>query len=303
MNLLLTGCFKYLNEQIKALSLLGYTVYFMQNEDSELPIPASMVDVTVCNGLFLHHNIESFKNLKMIQLTSTGLDRVPLSYIEEKNIKLHNARGVYSIPMAEWVIFRVLERFKKGWFFKKNQENSSWIKDRDLRELNGCMTAILGAGNVGQEVARLFKAFGAFTCGFDIHVNKTSNFDRMFLIKDLKEKIMDFDIVVVTVPLLPSTFHLISEDVLWNMKVNAMLINIARGSLVDESVLYHVLSNRRDLFAVLDVFETEPLSSDNPLWKLDNIAISPHNSFVSNGNNARMFGVIYKNLSSFIKGE
>ena len=85
------------------------------------------------------------------------------------------------------------------------------------------------------------------------------------------------------------------------MKENAVLVNIARGALIDEQAMCEVLTARSDLFAALDVFETEPLSEDSPLWKLKNVAISPHNSFVSDGNNDRMFRVIYDNLKTFIE--
>ena len=117
MNLLLTGCFNYTESQKEKLASLGYRIHFMQQEIDILPRAASEVDATVCNGLFLTHHIEDFSRLKFIQLTSAGFDRVPVDYIKAKGIMLHNARGVYSVPMAEWALFRVLEHYKQGWFF------------------------------------------------------------------------------------------------------------------------------------------------------------------------------------------
>lgn len=84
------------------------------------------------------------------------------------------------------------------------------------------------------------------------------------------------------------------------LKEGAAVINIARGGLIDEPSLCDFLRERPDVFAALDVFETEPLDPASPLWKLGNVAISPHNSFVSNGNNKRMFDVILRNLRNFI---
>ena len=81
-----------------------------------------------------------------------------------------------------------------------------------------------------------------------------------------------------------------------HLRTNAVIVNIARGGLVDENALIEILRQRQDLFAVLDVFEQEPLSQNSPLWSLPNVALSPHNSFVSNGNNKRMFQVIESNL-------
>lgn len=300
MNLLLTGCFNYSEEQIEVLRSLGFSIYFMQYEKEMLPIDAAEVDAVVCNGLFLSHDIDSFHRLKFVQLTSAGFDRVPVDKIKERMIELHNARGVYSTPMAEWAMFRVLEHWKQGWFFRREQESGRWTKHRGLREVYGMKVAVVGAGNVGQEVARRFQAFGAETTGFDIHENETPYFDQMFLTATLKERVGYFDVLVVTAPLLPSTKGLISREVLMAMKNCAVLVNIARGGLIDEQAMCEVLKERKDLFAALDVFEHEPLQEDSPLWKLENVAISPHNSFVSDGNNARMFDVMYSNLKSFI---
>ncbi len=301
MNLLLTGCFNYSEQQREALSALGYSICFIQHEADRLPFLPSDIDATVCNGLFLHHDINDFCNLKFIQLTSAGYDRVPLHAINEKGIAIHNARGVYSPPMAEWTIFRVLEHYKQGRFFNQEQISGRWTKHRGLREISGNKVAVVGAGNVGQEVAKRFQVFGAETTGFDVHTNKVEGFDNMAMIDHLQEKVNDFDVVVLTVPLLPSTKGLIGRNILMRMKENAVLVNIARGALIDEPAMCEVLTARSDLFAALDVFETEPLSQDSPLWKLKNVAISPHNSFVSDGNNNRMFRVIYDNLKTFIE--
>lgn len=300
MNLLLTGCFNYTDEQLEQLRSLGFSVYFMQQEKEALPLEATEVDAIVCNGLFLSHDIDSFSRLKLIQLTSAGFDRVPVEKIKERGIELYNARGVYSTPMAEWAVFRVLEYYKQGSFFRKEQESCRWTKHRGLREVVGTRVAVVGAGNVGQEVAKRFQIFGAETTGFDIHTNETVGFDHMALTDTLPECVGKFDVVVVTAPLLPSTRGLISRKVLLAMKQNAILVNIARGGLIDEQAMCEVLAIRKDLFAALDVFETEPLLELSPLWSLENVAVSPHNSFISNGNNARMFSVMYENLKNFI---
>lgn len=301
MNLLLTGCFKYTEGQLEELRSLGYDIHFMQQEAEALPLAASEVDATVCNGLFLSHPFEKFTRLKFIQLTSAGFDRVPVDEIKTQGCELWNARGVYSTPMAEWALFRVLEHYKQGWFFRKEQEAGRWTKHRGLREIAGTRVAVVGAGNVGQEVAKRFRAMGATTVGFDVHTNPTEGFDEMKLTASLLEHVGEMDVVVVTAPLLPSTRGLISREVLQAMKQDAMLVNIARGGLIDQEAMIEVLASRPDLFAALDVFETEPLAADSELWQMENVAVSPHNSFVSNGNNKRMFEVMKRNLKAFIE--
>ena len=298
--LLLTGCFPYTEEQLTKIRILGYHIHFMQQEADELPVAASEVEATVCNGLFLSHPIEDFTRLRFIQLTSAGLDRVPVDEIEKRQIMLYNARGVYSIPMAEWVFGQVLRLYKATDYFVAVQKERKWEKKRDLREIHGTQVAIVGAGSVGSEVAKRFHAFGAEVAGFDIHTVPTEGFDRMFLIHQLPELIDLFDILILTAPLTEQTFHLVGRELLHRMKYRALLINIARGALIDEEALGNVLGEREDLKAVLDVFETEPLPVDSPLWELPNVTLSPHNSFVSDGNNDRMFALIYENLTNYI---
>ncbi len=300
MNLLLTGCFTYSKEQLNMLQMLGYNLYFIQQENAPLPLPAFEIDATVCNGLFLFQNIDEFTRLKFVQLTSAGFDRVPVDKIKERSIQLYNARGVYNIPMAEWVLFRVLEHYKKGWFFKQEQTTGRWTKHRGLCEIAGKKVAIIGAGNIGKEVAKHFHSFYPEITGFDIYTETTLYFDKMIHISSLLKRIEEYDIIVITAPLLPTTKGLISRSVLSKMKENAVLVNIARGGLIDEQAMCDILLQRPDLFAALDVFEIEPLPKDSPLWKMKNVAISPHNSFIGNGNNERMFNGLYNNLKTFI---
>lgn len=300
MNLLLTGCFKYSTAQLELLDTLGVTIYFMQQEAEDLPLPPAEVDATVCNGLFLHHDFRTFERLKYIQLTSAGFDRVPLKEIQEKGVKINNARGVYSIPMSEWALGRILEHYKHFGTFNLAQQNKEWNKDRGVKEINGTRAAIIGAGNIGQEVAKRLSVFGSTVIGYDVFLGSRPNFEDVHNVDALASEIQDYDIVVLTAPLTDETRHMISRSILESMKQDAILVNIARGGLVDTAALIDVLQERPDLFAALDVFEEEPLSSDSMLWSLPNVAVSPHNSFVSDGNNERMFSVIYNNLKTFI---
>lgn len=119
-------------------------------------------------------SIEKFKNLRYIQLTSAGYDRVPLDYVKEHQIEIHNARGVYSIPMAEFAISGVLQLYKQARFFDNNQKNHQWIKHRGLLELNEKTVCIVGCGSVGTECAKHFAAFGCQVVGIDLYQEKNS---------------------------------------------------------------------------------------------------------------------------------
>lgn len=300
MNLLLTGCFQYTQEHLARLTSLGYDISFMQQEKDCLPIPAKEIDAVVCNGLFLTHDISTFERLSLIQLTSAGLDRVPLDYIKTHGIRLCNARGVYGIPMAEWVLFRLLEHYKNARHFYHSQLTAEWIKERGLEEVYGKKACIIGAGNVGSEVAKRLKAMGCHVIGYDVFHGTRDWFDNIMDINSIHNSLSSFDIIVLTAPYTKETRHILNVQTLALLKKHAVIVNIARGGLIDEVALCNFLRGRQDVFAILDVFEQEPLPKDSPLWKMPNAAISPHNSFVSSGNQERMFKVIERNLKEWI---
>jgi phosphoglycerate dehydrogenase-like enzyme len=294
--LLLTEAFKYSQEQLNRLESLGYKIIFVQDERKTLNIDVSDIDAVVCNSLFLYNDIKEFKNLRIIQLTSAGLDRVPLDYINEKGIQLFNARGVYSIPMAEWAILKILEIYKKSRIFYKNQEQHKWEKQRDLLELTDKTAAIIGYGNVGTEIAKRLKAFGTNVISVDRRIKEDEYANESILIDNLDVALVKSDIIILTLPLTDETKHLINEEKIKVMKDNAVLINVSRGGIIDEIALIEYLNKDKFLGLALDVFEEEPLNA-SPLWDCENVIITPHNSFVSDKVNERLFELMIKNLS------
>ena len=297
---LITGASHFTPKQIEKICGLGCEVIFMQNESDDLPVTPEKVEIVVCNGLFLYHDITLFSSLKIIQLTSAGLDRVPLDYIRKNSIQLFNARGVYSIPMAEWALGRILEQYKHFRTFNQAQYQKVWNKDRGVKEINGTKAAIIGAGNIGQEIAKRLSVFGSIVTGYDVFSSDKPFFEEIHHVSALPSEIHGFDVVVLTAPLTDETRHMISKSILKSMKQDAILVNIARGGLVDTDALIEVLKERPDLFAALDVFEEEPLPENNSLWDFPNVVISPHNSFVSAGNNERLFNITFQNIQQFI---
>lgn len=294
MNLLITGAAKASSALISALKNVGWDIDIHSDEKEPVVVPEKY-DAVVCNGLFLNSPIESFLNLKVIQLTSAGLDRVPLDYIEQNGIKLFNAKGVYSAPMAEWAVASILNEYKHIPAFRHNQQQNKWMKDRSLRELGGKNIAIIGAGNVGGEVAKRLDVFGARIIGYDIFPASRPHFSSIREISEFNPD--NFDIIILTAPLTPQTHHIVKKDTLLAMKNDSILINMSRGALIDENDLIEVLNDRTDIVAILDVFEQEPLNEDSPLWRMSNIRIFPHNSFVGEANDSRLHNLILSNLS------
>ncbi len=299
MNLLLTGAFDWKEKQIEALEKDGWKISYIEREDQDFDNELLKVDAVVCNWLLKNHAIENFINLKCIQLLSAGLERVPLEYIKNNEIVLYNARGVYSIPMAEYAVAGVLQLMKHSNYFYENKNKHVWSKDRNLLELSGKRVCIIGTGSVGREVGKRFAAFTDEVYGIDLIVDSIPYFKEVYLLDELDKQLELSDIVVLTLPLTTETYHMFDEARFRKMKNNSIFVNIARGGLVEEKSLIWALDNI--LYgAVLDVFEKEPLLENDPLWEIDNLIMTPHNSFVSQNNDERLWSLIYDNLHSFI---
>lgn len=299
MRLLITGAWKCTSEQLNQIEAMGHSIVFMQNEKDELPCLYDEVEGVICNGLFLYHSIEKFTSLRYIQLTSAGFDRVPMDYVQTYGIAIHNARGVYSIPMAEFAISGVLQLYKQSKFFYDNQKKSVWEKYRGILELYGKTVCVLGCGSVGTECAKRFQAFGCKVFGVDLYPREDNAYEKMYALAKLDEALLQADVVVLTLPLTETTRYMMNEQRFGKMKDKSVFVNIARGAVVDEQALLKALDNKL-LGAVLDVFEEEPLLPNNPLWQKENVIITPHNSFIGDGNLERLNQVVLNNLGEEI---
>ena len=295
MNLLITGAWQDAAIHIPKLRDMGHAVEFLQYEKDALSCEYAWVEGVVCNSLFAHHPIERFENLTYIQLTSAGFDRVPMDHVKARGIEIHNARGVYSIPMAEFALASVLRIYKNMDFFFENQKSGIWEKSRSICELFGKNICIVGCGSIGTECAKRFAAFGCNVFGIDPFVKENEIYSEVFTTEKIKETFAKADIVVLTLPLTEETYHLIGKEELSAMREGAILINLARGAIVDSKALVNELEKGR-IIAVLDVFEEEPLSKESPFWKLKNVLITPHNSFAGENNLERLWNVIKTNL-------
>lgn len=301
MKLLLTGAFSYTAGQIKELKELAGEVVYIKDERSDINnIDVSDIDMVVCNNLFLYHPIEKFKKLKFIQLTSAGFDRVPMDYIKSKKIQVVNAKGVYCIPMAEWVIMMILLFYKKSRTFYYLQSNHVWEKQRDLYELSGKTAVIIGFGGVGREVAKRLRSFDLHIIGIDLYIKKNNLTDEFYTYDTLDQVLNRADILILTLPITKETYHFINSERLSRLKRNCILINVSRGALIDENALIEALKNNKIHGAALDVFEDEPLNNDSPLWDMENVIITPHNSFVSDKVTERLYSLITGNIKNFI---
>ncbi len=295
MKILVTGAWTGADEHIEEIKKAGHEVKFMQCEKEELPCEASWPEAVVCGNLFDYHEIGEFSNLKVIQLLSAGIDHLDLDYIKEKGIALFNSPEVYHIPIAEYVILGVLSIYRKVFSFYENQKKHIWEKQRGLLELYGKDVAIFGTGNIGKECAKRFKAFGCNVIGVNRSGKEAEGFDKVYKV-DEKEKALAADVIVLAMPINEENKKMFNKEIFDKMRKGAIFVNIARGKIVDEKALEEALKSGHLGGAVLDVFEEEPLSEESALWEQENVIITPHNSYSSDGIAVRRWKTIRETL-------
>lgn len=301
MRVVLTGAHKFNDDIKEKITSLGYEVFDHADELEEFTDEEYACDAMVGLNPFRGSKLDKFTNLKFFQATSAGFDTLPVEEFKKRNIIFANARDVYSVPIAEYTIMRILEIYKKSAMYFRQQREHSWKRDFRMQELTDKRTAILGTGSIGREIAKRLKAFDAVTIGFNRSGAPVEYFDEIHKIDELEDMVDKLDIIIVALPLNAQSVHIINRSILEKMHKKSVLINIGRGPSVDTQALCDILKEGRIMGAALDVFEEEPLPADSPLWEFDNLLISPHICSGSNYMNKRLYDLSYRNLKAFIE--
>ena len=226
--------------------------------------------------------------LKWIHCTAAGVSQLMHPELRASGVTVTNAGGIFSVPMAEHSIGLLLALARNFPDSVRYQDQTTWAqqslwdKPQHLAELNGRLLLIVGFGSIGRELARRAKAFDMRVWG----VTRSGRGDatcaeRILPAAQLHQALPHADYVVIAAPETPATRHIIGAEQLALMKHGARLINIARGSLLDETALCAALSSGKLAGAALDVTDKEPLPPASPLWKTPNLFLTPHTSAVS----------------------
>ena len=253
----------------------------------QLPPELPDADIFVGYSLRASQLIEA-KKLKWIHSTAAGVAQLMYPELRDSGIMVTNPSGIFSVPMAEHTIGLLLALARNFPDSVRGQDRSEWVqqplwdKPQHLTEVNGKILLIVGFGSIGHEVARRARAFDLRVWG----VTRSGEGDRTLAekiipAKDLNTVLPEADYVLIAAPETSETKHLIGEAELARMKPGARLINVGRGSLLDEAALIRALESGKLGGAALDVTQIEPLPADNPLWKAPNLFITPHTSAVS----------------------
>ena len=295
--------YNYGGEKMKDIEAFGYEINVVPEQDLIYSEVLADVEALICYNPFKTLDIEKMKKLKWIQLSSIGIDQLPVEYVNNTSIIITNNKGGYSIPMGEWIVLKTLELFKNSKRLYENQANKKWKIDTSIMELYGRTIGFIGTGTIAIEAAKRFQGFEVNLLGVNTDGRDVEYFNRCYAMSKLDEMLRLCDVVVVTIPYTKDTHHLINEARFKEMKAKAFLINVARGSIVDEVSLIENLRNGKLAGAALDVYEEEPLREHSPLWDLNNVILTSHNSWVSEMRNERRFELIYNNMKKYVQGE
>ena len=249
-------------------------------EETDLMKYAGEFDGAICgDDRYSARVIEAcVPRLKVISKWGTGIDSIDAEACSRFQVKIGRTLNAFTQPVADTVLGYMLAFARRQPWMDKEMKAGKWQKMPGIA-LSECTLGVIGLGNIGKAVVRRARAFGIKIFGHDIvEVDQAFITETGIEITDLKLLLSSSDFVSINCDLNPSSHHLMNADTFALMKPNAVLINTARGPIVSEQALVEALQTKRLAGAALDVFEYEPLPSDSPLLKIDNVLLAPHNS-------------------------
>ena len=248
-------------------------------------------------------------DLKWIQIGAAGIEKSLFEAVLKSKVIITNASGIHAGPVSEYVLSSMLffsKMFRDFETFKNTKKWAQWDIAKKIVELKGQTLGIIGYGSIGKDVAKKAKAFGMnviATRRLQKKVESNKFVDQLIPTSDLKVLLKNSDYVVISCPLTPLTTNLISLKELKLMKENTIIINIARGQIINQDDLIDALENKIISGAALDVFAKEPLEESSKLFNLDNVIISPHISGNYPNYQKDMIDQFADNLNRFVLGK
>jgi D-2-hydroxyacid dehydrogenase (NADP+) len=274
-------------------------------------LPEELPDTDIFVGYSLRaEQLKKGKKLKWIHSTAAGVAQLMYPELRDSGIMVTNPSGIFSVPMAEHTMGLLLALARNFPDAVRGQDRARWSQQeiwdqpQHLTELNGKVLLIVGYGSIGREVAKRAKAFEMRVSG----VTRSGEADRTYAEKifsaaQLHEALPAADYVLICAPQTAETKHLIGAAEIARMKRGARLINVGRGSLLDEAALVQALESGALGGAALDVTQTEPLPAESSLWKAPNLFITPHTSGVSDRLWDRQAAILSELLERWFDGQ
>jgi len=270
-------------------------------EEADLLKYAGQFDGAICgDDRYTERVIQACASrLKVISKWGTGIDSIDAEACSRYEIKVCRTTNAFTIPVADTVLGYILAFARRQPWMDREMKGGKWEKIPG-KSLSECTLGVIGIGNIGKAVTRRARAFGMKVYGTDI-----VDIDPVFITEtgiemtNLQSLLSNSDFISVNCDLNRTSYHLINSDTVALMKPNAVLINTARGPIVDEKALIEALQAKRLAGAALDVFEHEPLPLENPLMQMDNVMLAPHNS---NSSPAAWERVHWNTIKNLVEG-
>lgn len=267
-------------------------------------------DIIIANKAPLNETtMKDAPNVKLICLFATGYDNVDIAYCKSRGIKVANVVNYCTPAVAQHTLLLALMLTEKIAFYDQYVKSGTYSAqdrfsnfDRAFCDLNGKTWGIVGMGNIGRRVAGLAQAFGCRVIFYSASGKSTcTDYERV----ELDALLSQSDILSLHCPLSDRTRGLLNKDAFDKMKETAILINVARGPVVDTQALYDALISNRIAAAGLDVLEKEPMAKDNPLAQIKDstkLIITPHMSWASVESRTKLVQEVYRNIEAFLNG-
>ncbi len=240
-------------------------------------------------------------SLRWFQSPAAGYDTEPFRSLVAHGVRVSNAH-VNSLPIAEFVLRAVLDEFQGAAQWRRQAATFEW-RIHDWREVAGTTWLVVGLGHIGSAVAVRAGALGATVIGCRRHPSPDDPADRTVTPDRLPDVVGEADVVVLSAPATAGTDRLVDAAFLAAMRPDSVLVNVGRGSLVDEDALLAALDTGTPSAAVLDVFATEPLPPDHPFWTHPRVRVTPHNAAGGFGRLQRQAELFDTNLGRWLAGE
>ncbi len=247
--------------------------------------------------------MEQAHQLKWIMVMSAGLEHLPFKEIERKGILVTNTRGIHKVPMAEYAISMFLQVYRQGKVIMKNEQKHIWDNTVRMQEITQKTLIVAGTGAIGQEVARLAKAFQMKTIGVSRSGRPVEFFDEVHKQAEISQLLPEADFVVSVLPSTDETKGFFNYEHFKLLPEHAIFLNMGRGNVVSTEDLLKAIENKEISHVILDVFEEEPLPEDHPFWQAENVTITPHMSGLSPHYMVRAIEIFEPNLNTFLTGK
>jgi D-2-hydroxyacid dehydrogenase (NADP+) len=257
-----------------------------------------------CDAVVTLEHREAFleADLTWVHLSSAGVDHFPVERYREAGVIVTNSSGVHSECMAENALGLMLTHAHRLRTFYEGQQEREWRREVAWREkftLHDEPATVVGLGAIGGTVADYAARVGMRVTGVQRTPEDRPEFERVLGPEDLHTAIRDARFVVLCVPLTDDTHQLVATPEFERMREDAVLVNVSRGEVVDEAALVDAIDAGEIRGAALDVFETEPLSEESPLWGMDEVYVMPHVSGAFRDYYAKVANLVRENLSRF----